>query len=326
MSIHEREYNAEEQEIRRLVQSIPILQDKMIVDLVNGIQVTQDHIRVSQDRITGLGSRIVDAVTGKSALRQQRIDQNLNEGLRSTMIWLENLQASQIQTDRALAYVTEKLSETRQGIMKLVDKHVALKNEVRQLTEQMHGLEEQFTQQSEQIRNQLTSIDMRQSALIQMNQEFDKWAGGGYASFSPLLQMFLVLEALSWGPFGVYDAVNPEFREQLNYKCAVLLKDVRGIPMRNLPTDKWMLSLVKERAAHKEMLRFLLQDDAELLASLPLQSTMLKVVDLEEHSAESMRSILTQVNVPLVFESKRLSQRLLMESRIRLHRRGLHAS
>jgi len=326
MSSRDLEINTEAQEIRRLVQSVPILQDKMIVDLVNGIQVTQDHIRLRQDRITGLGTRIFDTITGKSALRQQRIDQNLNEGLRTTMVWLENLQASQIQTDRALAYVTQKLSETRKGMIKLVDKHIELKNEVRQLTEQIHGLEEHFTRQTDQIRKELASIDMRQGALIQMDKEFSKWAGGGYAHFSPLVQMLLVLESLSWGPFGAYDAVNPEFREQLHYKCATFLKELGGIPIRNLPTDKWMLSLVKERAVHKDMLKFLLRDNTEHLSELPLQTTILKVIDLEEHGAESMKSILNQVGVPLVFESKRLSQRLFGESRIRLQRRGLHAS
>lgn len=325
--IQEHGADAEERELRRLVEEIPVLQDKMIVDLVNGIEVTQDHIRVREERSKKIWSRIADSITGKSAARQQKIDQNLNEGLKTTMVWLENLQASQIQTDRALNYVTHKLAETRSGIVKLVDKHLELKSEVQQLDEKLNQLEERFLQQNRLMHEKIHSMDMRQNAMIQMNLEFDKWAGGAYAPFSPLVQMFLVLENLSWGAFGVYDAINPEFRESLYYKCAILLKDHYRIPVvNNLSTVQWMLPLTHEREAHKEMLRYLLQDEADNLQDLPLQAAILQVSELEASNPEAIKSILSGRSVPYVFQSKRLSERLMGESLVRMQRRGLYVS
>lgn len=323
----EHEANVEERELRQLIAGVPVLQDKMIVDLVNGIEVTRDHIRVREKKNCNIWTRMTNAFTGKSAAQQQRIDQNLNEGLQTTMMWLENLQASQIQTDRALAYVTHKLSETRNGIVKLVEKHVDLKNEVQQLDEKLNHLEAHFLQQNRYLQEKIHIMEIRQNAMIQMNVEFDKWACGGYASFSPLVQLFLVLENLSWGAFGTYDAINPEFRESLYYKCAILLKDLYHIPIRNnLPTVQWLLPLTQEREAHKEMLRYLLQDEEDNLQDLPLQAAILKASELEISNPELFKTILNDRLVPHVFQSKRLSERLMGESLIRMQRRGLYVS
>ncbi|MFU1795404.1 diguanylate cyclase regulator RdcB family protein [Paenibacillus azoreducens] len=327
MNISEREADPEELEIHRLIDVVPVLQDKMIVDLVNGIEVTQDHIRVKEDRSKRIWSRMTDAFTGKSDARQRKIDQNLNEGLRTTMVWLEELQASQIQSDRALAYVTNKLSETRSGIVRLVDKHMEMKSEVQQLDEKLNDLEERFLQQNRHIHEKIHFMDMRQNAMVQMNTEFDKWAGGAYAQFSPLVQLFLVLENLNWGPFGIYDAINPEFRDSLYYKCSIILNDKHGIASeRNLPTVQWMLPLMQERKSHKDMLRYLLQDEVDNLQILPIQGVILKTIELDPSDLESVKSIHNDGLVPHVLQTKRLSKRLMDESLIRMQRRGLYVS
>lgn len=134
----------DQRELEDLLEKIPVLQDKHIVDLVNGLEVVKDHIRVRERSNNSFFQRMVDAFSGKSALRQKQIDQNLSTGFESAVVWLEHLQAQQIRSDRALAHVTYKLTETRAGVQKLALRHLELENEVNLLCERMGELEERF--------------------------------------------------------------------------------------------------------------------------------------------------------------------------------------
>lgn len=314
----------EEQEICDLLEGVPVLQDKMIVELVNGLEVAHDHIRVRDQRQHSVVARAWDALTGRAARRQQHIDQNIAEGLRTTTIWLENLQAGQIQTDRALTYVSNKLLETRQGVQKLVFKHLELKETVERLDERL----QQYQLRTDALQEEVRSIGLRQSALIHMNKEFDKWEGGGYKKFAPLTQMMLVLEALNWGPFGNYDKENPEFREQVYYKCSIALANREGIKEQLMPTVDWLTPVTKEKEVHKQLFAYLFHSDLE---SESLQAAICRVMQLDimrcDHS-ESIKAALQDERrtIPFVFSSKRISERLLTESRSRLEGEGLYAT
>jgi|GEM_PF-2244767 len=317
-----------DEELRSLLESVPVLQDKMIVDLVNGLEVAQEHIRLREGGSQDVFTRAWDALTGRAARRQQNIDQNLTKGLYTASIWLENLQAGQIQTDRALAYVSGKLAETRNGVHKLVLKHLELKQTVEDLEERLQEMERQYQKRTSELQKELQSIGLRQSALIHMNKEFDKWEGGGYKQFAPLTQMLLVIEALNWGPFGIYDAANPEFREQLYYKCAIVLENKAGIPEKLMPTVNWILPMLQEKETHKQMFSYLLQSESE---QGTLQSTILRSLAWKQGDADASEFIQTELDcteqaIPFVFSSRRLSERLLKESRGRLEREGMHVS
>jgi hypothetical protein len=100
--------------LQDLQQRVPIVSDKVLVDLVNGIQVNDDLIRFRQNR--GFIGRLFDGVTGSDRDRQILIDSNLNVGMKSLHQWVlalaDNLRISNV----ALEITQTKLLETRNAL------------------------------------------------------------------------------------------------------------------------------------------------------------------------------------------------------------------
>lgn len=318
----------DQRELEDLLEKIPVLHDKHIVDLVNGLEVAKDHIRVRESSNHSFFQRMFDAFSGKSALRQQQIDQNLYTGLESAVVWLEHLQAQQIRSDRALAHVTYKLTETRAGVQKLALRHLELREEVNLLCERMGELEERFLGQMKEVNLRLDSIDMRQSAMAQMHKEFDRWESGSYAGFSPLAQLTIVLESLSWGAFGKYDEQNSEFREQLFDKCVIALKRLEGVPSRLIPTNEWLSAMSQDRAIAKESLVYMLSSREHNHRKIALNTAIKDTLNLQpgEHTGKNIETIIQRRDLPYVFNGRTLSKRLYKESCVRLESEGLYVS
>ncbi len=74
------------QSLQDLQQRVPIVSDKVLVDLVNGIQINDDLIRFRQNR--GFIGRLFDGITGSDRDRQILIDSNLNIGMKSLHQWV----------------------------------------------------------------------------------------------------------------------------------------------------------------------------------------------------------------------------------------------
>ncbi|MBD2148597.1 hypothetical protein H6F44_00410 [Pseudanabaena sp. FACHB-1277] len=100
------------QSLQDLEQQVPVISDKVLVDLVNGIQVNDDLIRFRQNR--GFIGRLFDGVTGSD--RQILIDTSFNVGMKSLHQWVlalaDNLRISNI----ALEIMQTKLLETRNAL------------------------------------------------------------------------------------------------------------------------------------------------------------------------------------------------------------------
>ena len=93
---------------------IPIITDKILVDLVNSIQVNDDIISFRQKR--GLFGQFFDSLTGADRKRQLAIDKNVNIAMQSfhdlVLDFSNNLNVS----NNAIITIEEKLIETRQAI------------------------------------------------------------------------------------------------------------------------------------------------------------------------------------------------------------------
>ncbi|MBO1064834.1 MULTISPECIES: diguanylate cyclase regulator RdcB family protein [Nostocales] len=93
---------------------IPIITDKILVDLVNSIQVNDDLISFRQKR--GLFGQFFDSLTGADRKRQLAIDKNVNIAMQSfhdlVLDFSNNLNVS----NNAIITIEEKLIETRQAI------------------------------------------------------------------------------------------------------------------------------------------------------------------------------------------------------------------
>lgn len=135
------------QSLQDLQQQVPIVSDKVLVDLVNGIQVNDDLIRFRQNR--GFIGRLFDGVTGSDLDRQILIDRNCNVGMKSLHQWVlaiaDNLRISNI----ALEITQTKLLETRNAlrnhrqeidILKQITEHLQI--QLNDHEQRIHNLEQ----------------------------------------------------------------------------------------------------------------------------------------------------------------------------------------
>ena len=93
---------------------IPIITDKIFVDLVNSIQVNDDLISFRQKR--GLFGQFFDSLTGADRKRQLAIDKNVNIAMQSFHDLVLDISNNLNVSNNAISDINEKLIETRQAI------------------------------------------------------------------------------------------------------------------------------------------------------------------------------------------------------------------
>jgi len=185
---------------RTLISEHPQLIEKALVDFVNGLEVTADHIRVQTKVNSDFFARAWCGLNGEIALRQNTINQHVTESLKTVSKWLENLQGQQIHSDLAIAKVSNKLVETRKNLIILLEHHQALKHEVNGIMVQIDCMKYDH----QQLSARLEQVDSGRLATQQIEAVFDKWKAGRLGHFPVLARLFLVFDELYWGDFGNY--------------------------------------------------------------------------------------------------------------------------
>lgn len=183
-----------------LLKNHPQLTEKALIDFVNGIEVIDDHIRFRKTINQGFTGRLWNDLIGQSHLRQQTIDQHVNESLKTVSTFLQCLQQQQIHSDLAITKVVEKLTETRAGVMRLNAKHHELAQQVNSLISDFERLDNQYLELSQKVQQ----IDDGRLATQHLEAVFDKWAAGRLNHYPVILRLFLVFDELHWGDFGNY--------------------------------------------------------------------------------------------------------------------------
>ncbi len=183
-----------------LIKEHPQLTEKALIDFVNGIEVMDDHIRFRETINQSFGSRLWNDLIGQSHLRQQTIDQHVNESLRAVSSFLQQLEQQQIHSDLALAKVSEKLAETRAGVMRLNAKHNELAQQVNVLISAFERLDSQYNALAEKVQQ----VDNGRLASQQLEAVFDKWKAGRLNHYPVMVRLYLVFDELHWGDFGNY--------------------------------------------------------------------------------------------------------------------------
>ncbi|QEI41308.1 hypothetical protein BMF77_01892 [Dolichospermum sp. UHCC 0315A] len=101
-------------DIQEKESKIPIITDKILVDLVNSIQVNDDLISFRQKR--GLFGQFFDSLTGPDRKRQLATDKNVNIAMQSFHDLVLDISNNLNVSNNAIITIEEKLIETRQAI------------------------------------------------------------------------------------------------------------------------------------------------------------------------------------------------------------------
>lgn len=179
--------NSHQQEITAIIQDYPAVANKAIVDFANGIDIVNDHVRVQKTR-TGLGSRIMDSLTGDGAKRQNAINENLANGLETALDWLTELSNHVADSYRAIALVNDRVNH--------------LQYQVAEVAEYAVDTRQQFEAFAQYTEKRLETIDSRLNANEHREQVLNRWRVGEFSALSPYAQCHLVLQLLHWGDWG----------------------------------------------------------------------------------------------------------------------------
>jgi len=185
-----------EHEMMEITHALPSLKQKFLVDLVNGIDVNTDRIRVQGDS-SGFFSRLWDSFTGDDHRRQHQINENLNKGLDSCLTWLNSLTNEITLTNNALVKVSSGLIKVRNDLARVA--HFAADTR-----DHLEHLQMVVDRRFNDLEMQIRDVDLRQRAHQQMDSLFTSWQAGNYQALSIAERVFLVISELAWGVFGDY--------------------------------------------------------------------------------------------------------------------------
>jgi len=226
------------QTLQDLQQRVPIVSDKVLVDLVNGIQVNQDLIRFRQNR--GFLGHLLDGFTGSDRNSQILIDNNLNVGMQSLHQWILSLSDNLRISNVALEITQSKLLEARNALRN----H---RQEIDLLTQITDHLQIQLNDHEQRIHNL-----ERRVYRIEVIQEIDRiitsWSSGRtYQGFHWSVQIAFVIREIVDFVLSDYERTTGD--RQLRQKAI----DQLIISSHKIPDNSFSLSVLLN-LAHQETL------------------------------------------------------------------------
>lgn len=294
--------------------TLPFLADKVLLDFINDIEISRDHVRVQRQR-QGFTQRLFDSLTGQGYQRQIAINASLSDGLTQVKSWLTALHEQDIQNTKALAVLGEKLLETRAGVMKLYGHHKALEQTVLVLSAELKSMAEQYTLQFHQFNARLSFLEAKSQAQDHIEQHLLYWQTSSKLPIHVALSWILLsLEDLFWGAFGNFyrqyhqDPQSKRFIENMRIKLmqAFQKKCYADRPFDSLqPTLSLLEPLTQEHAETREVLTYLFQNKCP--QSMPFGWT---IHALTTHQAP----VTLPLKLPRMIKGERLFQHLFEEA------------
>ncbi|NEN96792.1 MAG: hypothetical protein F6K50_15015 [Moorea sp. SIO3I7] len=143
---------------------VPILRDKALIDLINGIQVNRDLISYGKKQ-RSLG-RLWDLLTGSDSQRQSLLGENLVAGQNTLYQWALELTSSEDISQVALAVTQEKLLEAREAIRRQQQRLNIQHQELRTL---LQGLTKEIDSRFQKLDEKINNLEVSTAA----HQEFE---------------------------------------------------------------------------------------------------------------------------------------------------------
>jgi hypothetical protein len=175
-------------------QFFPYLADKAVIDFVNGLEVMNDRNSAMKGR-SGLGSRLLDSLSGKNHMHQTAINESIQDDLTACLGWLHQLNEKTVEHAYAIQHI--------KGVL---DKHSlvldALTNHVLEIKESFKNLNNRV----DELDKKLNGISLKVYAQDQLNKLVTAWKANdeNFKGLSVIEKVYYVLENLAYGPFNAY--------------------------------------------------------------------------------------------------------------------------
>lgn len=235
-----------------LIQNQPsefqFLNEKLIVDFVNGISVSQDIQNVIKKR-TSHSNRFFDAISGKAYLRQAHLNDHVLTGLRACEGWLNNLTCNINEHSVAISQISHSLSKTQLHLAKVADAVIDIRDRI--------GILNQYTQELVQDVQILKTTD---AAKTQLDLVFTSWAAGDLKNYSILEKSYIALDNLYWGNFSkiIGFSDSDDYLKLLRNRLVIQLKNEFGAASEDqiFLREDWLHCEQQSQSQH-ELLEYL---------------------------------------------------------------------
>lgn len=159
-----------------LQRRIPVVSDKALIDLVNGIQVSKGILRYKKNR--GFFGQVWDGLSGSDRARQLLLDGNLVAGQEALHQWVLELSDSLRISQVGLQATQQSLLEARNAIRsvkKSLDKQETRFQRVIQVISQLN---QHFDARFQEIDKRIHRLEVRVAANEDLDSIITAWTAG----------------------------------------------------------------------------------------------------------------------------------------------------
>lgn len=230
--------------LKEIQHQVPVVSDKALIDLVNGIQVSKDIIRYRKSR--GWFNQLIDKLDGSDKKRKLLLDGNILAGQEALYNWVLELTDSLRISQVALEVTQNSLLEARDAIR-------SQKQRLQKQEEALIALSNQFDKLVQQVGARLSNLEARVRQLeirVAANEDLDQiitaWAAGQtYSQLPWAVQVPLLAREVFSSSVAVYERETGDtkrYRELLVNKILATSRQLPGsfFGLSDLLDQSWL--------------------------------------------------------------------------------------
>ncbi|AKG21672.1 diguanylate cyclase regulator RdcB family protein [Calothrix sp. 336/3] len=230
--------------LKHLQHRIPVVSDKALIDLVNGIQVSQHILRYRKDR--GWLGKLIDKVDGSDHTRRLLLDGNLIAGQKALYNWVQELVENLRISNVALSGTRKSLLEARNAIRDLKETSQIQGEELLQLKYQLSMLAQQVSVYLHDLEARVRSLEVKVAANQDLDRIVTAWSAGQTYRLLPwTLQVALLVREVFSSSVVMYELETGDlksYRELLVNKILANTKQLQppsGCSLADLLDESW---------------------------------------------------------------------------------------
>lgn len=212
------------QKLSELEHRIPIVGDKALIDLVNGLSVSKDMLRYRKNR--GFFGNLFDKFDGSYDKRRLILDGNLIAGQEALQEWVLELCDSLNITQIALTETQRSLLEVRSAIRLLKSQQSRLQA----LDFKLEDLAKQLDNRINKLEAKVRELEIRVAAKEHIDSVLAAWESEEtYENLPWLIQIVLLIQEVFSGSVSLYELQmddREKYRRLLTNKIVIASKQM----------------------------------------------------------------------------------------------------
>lgn len=214
--------------IEEIQRRVPVVGDKALINLINGIQVSLDLIGYRKNR--GWFGRLIDTLDGSDRQRQLLLDGNLIAGQEALYQWVLELSDSLRISQIALEVTQQSLMEARDAIRQQKQSEHNQKQALLALSKQFEQLAQQVGTRLNHLEARVRKLEVRVAANEDLDRIVTAWAAGQTYNHLPwAVQVALLVREVFSSSIATYEwetGDRTRFRPLLVNKILTTSKDL----------------------------------------------------------------------------------------------------